>query len=301
MQGGARRHPVPDEIGATLVDNVVNHGLTMAEAGRRVQPNVPRSTVSSIIQAFRRENSRDVSVLQIRTTTTRTTFQGYKYIRQTLQIVLCRSLSKVGQHRICGGEKPESQKREICNLVIANNAINLRQIRDAIIQDNVIFRKIQFHQHLYNNRVLRRHQMTMKQIYKVPSERNSDRVKELRYQYVNKIKEVFFLALDQMTLLHAMDAACEDITGDQWKGWLKHSRCFFPRCSAREKIYCDVDENLRPNREERVTSARLASKTGEEHLVKELEELKILRERTAGIQKYHPKARTGKPSAQTRQ
>ncbi|KAL0184680.1 hypothetical protein M9458_020376, partial [Cirrhinus mrigala] len=54
---GARRHcAVPDEIRATVIDHVINHGLTMAEAGRRVQPNVPRSTVSSIIQTFRREN-----------------------------------------------------------------------------------------------------------------------------------------------------------------------------------------------------------------------------------------------------
>ncbi|KAL0180193.1 hypothetical protein M9458_025635, partial [Cirrhinus mrigala] len=54
---GAQRHcAVPDEIWATVIDHVINHGLTMAEAGRRVQPNVPCSTVSSIIQTFRREN-----------------------------------------------------------------------------------------------------------------------------------------------------------------------------------------------------------------------------------------------------
>ncbi len=47
---------VPDEIRATLVDHVLNHGLTMAEDGRRVQPNVGRITVSSIIQTFRRQN-----------------------------------------------------------------------------------------------------------------------------------------------------------------------------------------------------------------------------------------------------
>lgn len=47
---------IPDEIRATIVDHVLNHGLTMAEAGRRVQPNVGRTTVNSIIQTFRREN-----------------------------------------------------------------------------------------------------------------------------------------------------------------------------------------------------------------------------------------------------
>ncbi len=41
---------------STLVDHVINRGFTMEEAGRRVQPNVNRSTVSSIVQTFRREN-----------------------------------------------------------------------------------------------------------------------------------------------------------------------------------------------------------------------------------------------------
>lgn len=58
----ARRHyAVPDEIRATIIDHVINHGLTMAEEGRQVQPNVPRSTVFSIIQTFRRENRYVVS------------------------------------------------------------------------------------------------------------------------------------------------------------------------------------------------------------------------------------------------
>ncbi len=54
--GGAGHMRVPDEIRATLVDHVLNHGLTMAEACRRVQPNVGRTTVSSIILTFRRQN-----------------------------------------------------------------------------------------------------------------------------------------------------------------------------------------------------------------------------------------------------
>ncbi len=55
-QNGRGHMRVPDKIRATLVDHVLNHGLTMAEAGRRVQPNVGRTTVSSIIQTFRRQN-----------------------------------------------------------------------------------------------------------------------------------------------------------------------------------------------------------------------------------------------------
>ena len=34
------RRAVSDEIRATLIDHVINHGLTMREAGLRVQPNL---------------------------------------------------------------------------------------------------------------------------------------------------------------------------------------------------------------------------------------------------------------------
>ncbi len=55
-RGGNRRVRVSDEIRATLVDHVINRGFTMEEAVPRVQPNVNRSTVSSIEQTFHREN-----------------------------------------------------------------------------------------------------------------------------------------------------------------------------------------------------------------------------------------------------
>ena len=44
---GQIHRQIPNEIRATVVDHVVNHGLTMAEAGQRVQPNVGRTTVNS--------------------------------------------------------------------------------------------------------------------------------------------------------------------------------------------------------------------------------------------------------------
>ncbi|KAL7852197.1 hypothetical protein SRHO_G00179820 [Serrasalmus rhombeus] len=55
----------------------------------------------------------------------------------------------------------------------------------------------------------------------------------------------------QMTLLAAMDAACEDITAEACRGWIRRSKSFFPRCIAREAIRCDVDEIMWPNRQER--------------------------------------------------
>ena len=53
---GRARNIISDDIRATLVDHVINHGLTMREAGQRVHPYPSRFTVSSIIRTFRLEN-----------------------------------------------------------------------------------------------------------------------------------------------------------------------------------------------------------------------------------------------------
>ncbi|XP_073474085.1 uncharacterized protein [Aquarana catesbeiana] len=331
-----------------------------------------------------------------------------EYIRYKLRMKCCplNSMSRIGRQPGTGGRRKllnEQQEQEICNMVFANNAITLRQIRTEILQNNAIFQNVNSISISTIARILKKHQMTMKQIYRVPFERNSDRVKELRYQYVHRImalegnetshilvyvdeagfnlakgrrrgrnfighratldvpgqrggnitmcaaisengvathipslgpyntqKLLIFLdrlhldlipenergligphlpqyiivwdnvnfhrgplirawftahprmdmvflppyspflnpieeffsawrwrvyehrAQDQRSLLHAMDAACEDITGDQCRGWLLHARRFFPRCIAREDIRCDVDENLWPDRQQRV-------------------------------------------------
>ncbi|CAM4623613.1 unnamed protein product [Leuciscus chuanchicus] len=75
-------------------------------------------------------------------------------------------------------------------MVRANNAMRLREIQRTIIEDNDVFENI----HTVNistiDRVLHRNQMSMKQLYRVPFQRNEDRVKELRYQYVQRIMEL---------------------------------------------------------------------------------------------------------------
>ena len=53
---GCARNIISYGIRATLVDHVINRGLTMREAGQRVHPNLSRFTVSSIIRTFRLEN-----------------------------------------------------------------------------------------------------------------------------------------------------------------------------------------------------------------------------------------------------
>lgn len=76
------------------------------------------------------------------------------------------------------------QETEIMNMVLENNAITLRQIQRKIIENNDMFQNIDRVSLSTLDRVLRRNHLRMKQVYRVPFERNSERVKELRYNYV---------------------------------------------------------------------------------------------------------------------
>ena len=54
------RTVVSNEIRATVVDHVLSHGLSMREAGQKVQPNLSRFTVAAIIRIFRMENKYEI-------------------------------------------------------------------------------------------------------------------------------------------------------------------------------------------------------------------------------------------------
>nr|XP_024654404.1 uncharacterized protein LOC112430389 [Maylandia zebra] len=120
MRGGgiprAARTVVSDEIRATIIDHVINHGLLLREAGERVQPNLRRSTVASIIRIFQQTN--------------------------------------------------------------------------RIVADHKIFDNIDRISLTTITRTLSKHRVRMKQLYTVPFERNSERVKELRRQYVQRVMEL---------------------------------------------------------------------------------------------------------------
>ncbi|KAK0153557.1 hypothetical protein N1851_004664 [Merluccius polli] len=152
-----RRGPtLSNEIRATLVDHVVNHGLTVREAGLRVQPNLSRFTVASVIRAFRLENRIEGRVQR-------------------------------------GGRAPiftPLQEREIVNMVLANNAIRLREIQAKIIEDQIIFQNVNQVSLSTIARILKAHQVQMKQMYRVPFERNSERVKQLRHEYVERVLQM---------------------------------------------------------------------------------------------------------------
>ncbi|XP_039623636.1 uncharacterized protein LOC120538250 [Polypterus senegalus] len=142
-----------NEIRATIVDHVINHGLTLREAGLRVQPNLSRNTVASIVRTFRQEH-------------------------------------RIERREHQGGRRPiftQEQEREIINLVLANNAIRLREIQAHIVNDHQIFNNVLQVSLSTIGRILKKHQVVMKQLYKVPFERNSNRVKVLRHEYVARV------------------------------------------------------------------------------------------------------------------
>ncbi|XP_056441214.1 uncharacterized protein LOC130378498 isoform X1 [Gadus chalcogrammus] len=153
-QEGAQRGPnLTNEIHATLVDHVVNHGLTLREAGLRVQPNLSRYTVASVMRTFRLENRIE------------------------------------GQGRQ-GGRPPmftEQQEREIVNMVLANNAITLKQLQADIVNNHAIFNDIHQVSTSTLARILKKKHIQMKQIYRVPFERNSERVNRLRHDYAERV------------------------------------------------------------------------------------------------------------------
>lgn len=78
----------------------------------------------------------------------------------------------------------DEQETAVVNMVLANNVITLRQIRDAIIADQHIFQNIATVSLSTVDRVLQRNSMRMKQVYRVPFERNTARIKEIRHDYV---------------------------------------------------------------------------------------------------------------------
>ena len=78
----------------------------------------------------------------------------------------------------------QHQETLIVDMVRQNNAIRLYEIQQRIVEDNVHFEGINSVSLSTIDRVLQRNKIRMKQVYRVPFERNSERVKELRCQYV---------------------------------------------------------------------------------------------------------------------
>ncbi len=75
------------------------------------------------------------------------------------------------------------QETLIVDMVHENNAIKLSEIQQKIIEDHVNFEGINSVSLSTVDRVLKRNRLRINS-YRVPFDRNSDRVKEQRFQYV---------------------------------------------------------------------------------------------------------------------
>ncbi|KAL1251937.1 hypothetical protein QQF64_019733 [Cirrhinus molitorella] len=156
MRGGTQRRTrarVTDQIRATITDHVINHGLSYREAGERVQPNLSRDTVASIVRIFRETNR------------------------------IQRLPPSGGRGKLLN----EEQELAIVNMVIADNEIKLKAIQSRVVEDNLVFGNIAAISITSISRTLAKHRVRIKQLYKVPFERNSERIKELRHQYVQEL------------------------------------------------------------------------------------------------------------------
>lgn len=76
------------------------------------------------------------------------------------------------------------QELAIVEMVVANNAIKLHELQTRIVEDNDMFENVDSISLTTIARTLSKHRVRMKQLYTVPFERNSERVKELRQQYI---------------------------------------------------------------------------------------------------------------------
>ncbi|XP_061561321.1 uncharacterized protein LOC133417554 isoform X1 [Phycodurus eques] len=154
-RGGARPK-IPNEIRAAVLDYVINHGLTFKEAGQRVTPALTRSTVGSMVRVLRHQNR------------------------------INRLPQNGGRDKLFNA----NQEAAIVAMVAANNAIRLRDIKEAIIADKLTFPDIDNVSLSTIDRVLKHKNVALKKVFRVPFQRNSDAVKEARCRYVQRIMEL---------------------------------------------------------------------------------------------------------------
>ncbi len=69
-------------------------------------------------------------------------------------------------------------------MVIADNEVKLKDIQSRVVENNLVLGNIAAISITSISRTLAKHRVRMKQLYKAPFERNSERIKELRRQYV---------------------------------------------------------------------------------------------------------------------
>ncbi len=78
----------------------------------------------------------------------------------------------------------DQQEQAVVDLVRARNDIRLTEFRQHILDNEDMFNNVGSISLPTIARILKRHQVSIKQLYHVPFERNADRVKQMRTEYV---------------------------------------------------------------------------------------------------------------------
>ncbi len=78
----------------------------------------------------------------------------------------------------------DQQEQAVVDLVRARNDIRLTEICQHILDNEDMFNNVGSISLQTIARILKRHQVSIKQLYHVPFERNADRVKQMRTAYV---------------------------------------------------------------------------------------------------------------------
>ncbi|KAL0149334.1 hypothetical protein M9458_055372 [Cirrhinus mrigala] len=296
-QGGARRgrggergrvrrvrNRITDDIRATIVDHVINHGMTLREAGQRVQPNLSRYTVASIIRTFRNENrgrmftpeqethivnmNKNEANLQKRVKQLR-----YDYVQAGFNLSKTRRRGRniIGHRAIINVPGQRGGNITMCEAISQNGVVH----HHATIGPYNTAHIIAFLDTLHDMLTVQRPEHTRYVIiwdnvsfHRAALVRNwfTDHPSFMAFNlppyspFLNPIEE-FFSAWrwkvydrhphQQVALLQAMEEACGDIDQALCQAWIRHSRRYFPRCLGLEDIACDVDEILWPDPERR--------------------------------------------------
>ncbi|KAM9426087.1 uncharacterized protein KZ484_016148 isoform 2-T2 [Pholidichthys leucotaenia] len=302
MPGRQRREGpravVSDEVRAEIIDHVVNHGLSLREAGLRVQPNLQRSTVASIVRVFRLNNRIqrlpptggrgrifsdaqevaivDMNIMEMEAKETRPTFVFVDETGFKLAKARRKGRNMIGHRATMDGSDQRGANITICIALSIDGVVLNKPLIGLCNTESLIYFLGDLHDQFvpaeeesHNERkaptvvvvwedVAFHHSAAVADWFAAHPSMSAQFLPPYS-PFLNPIEE--FLSAwrwkvdhhshDQMSLLEAMEVACEDTSPEDCKSWIERSRSYFARCVAREDVRCEVDENLWPNAEER--------------------------------------------------
>ncbi|KAI2667382.1 DNA-directed RNA polymerase subunit beta [Labeo rohita] len=227
----------------------------MREAGQRVQPNLSRYTVASIIRTFRNENrterlptqggperllspEQETRVLELEVAAVEHKFIFIDEVGFNLTKRRRRGRNVIGQRAIVEVPGQRGGNITMCAAITNHGVIH----HHATLGPYNTAHLITFLEILHNTLI--------------PPDQ-TDGPEQLRYIVIwdNVSFHRAALVHNWFTAHPPMEDACRDIAVDALHGWIRHARRHFPRCLARANIACDVDEVLWPDRNRREDAA----------------------------------------------